>query len=460
MAAWRAAILAVSVPAAALSCSSGERLRSPDGGASWTLPDARVPATPGAGFTIEQASSSYQGPTIRLACSSGGDALAIYADAVGSWTRRFRGGAWGDPIPLPVDAGAVSTVVMSPGGAAAFGWPAPLIKEITDTADVMVATLSAGDTWSATINVGDSGLGWSQGGTMPIPALALDEDDTVFAAWSRIDEPTDGWPCTVWANQVDPGRAAAAGEPIEQKAGNQPTPPSLLARGPGEPVAAWIWSDGVRERLLVSRRAGSVWLPPKILEDADRTQVVMYGPWLVGGRSGPMMLVYQRSSAALGAQVLARRSVDGDNWTDAGLVVPAGAGWFELAGNGGAGAIIAWSDLLDDSTPAKIRTFDPASDWSQPFAPVPTGVTQPLVAAHADGRIAVVYADRLAGWPVVLQRFDPGSGLGWRPSELLYPMQGAAAAACYAGDTLLVAWKDEMQGWVAAFPDGGGSASP
>ena len=120
----------------------------------------------------------------------------------------------------------------------------------------------------------------------------------------------------------------------------------------------------------------------------------------------------------------------------------------QLTDDGAGGAVVAWSDSTDATVPATIRVFDSRSRWSQPFVPVPGSISQPLVAEHPDGRIAVLDTERDT-YSVVLQRFDPGTG--WRPSELVDSTPSGFTGLCYAGDTLLAAW-DNGQGVAAAFP--------
>jgi hypothetical protein len=138
---------------------------------------------------------------------SGGDALAFYTDAGGGQVRRFRGGAWGDAIPLPVLAEAVGAAAVAPDGTGTFSWATagdPSTSTTTMVDSLNLARLSPAGAWSETMVVGDGGIGWWQEASPPVPVIALDPSGSTFVAWSRIDQQVEQWPSAIWSVRSAP----------------------------------------------------------------------------------------------------------------------------------------------------------------------------------------------------------------------------------------------------------------
>jgi hypothetical protein len=411
-------------------------------------------------FTVDWTAST-PGSGIRLACSSGGDAIAYYIQVPASQTRRYHAGAWADPVALPVMADQVQATALSSDGVATFVWTASS-SSAPMTDDLSVDRLAPDDSWSGPRLIGNGGIAWWQDPNPPRPVLSLDASGSGLVAWSRIDEearqPT--WPAAVWAAHAAPDGTWLNEGSIDQPGATSSTRPSLLARAQSDTVAAWAWTDGTRAQVLVARHSGSQWSAPSVVEDAvaaDMSFQAGVGPMLAGGRAGDMVLVYPRvnQGATLGKSALvARHSPDGVSWSDAEVLTSFGVNGFQLVDNGAGGAVAIWSGsvLASATTTAAMRVLVPGAGWSAPVAPM-TSASGVSLAQHPDGRIAFLYADGdgLSASAIVLRTYTPAAG--WQATQVIDQAGQGVSDLCFAGDQLVAAWqRSNTVGVVGVFP--------
>jgi hypothetical protein len=413
-------------------------------------------------FTVDWTAST-PGRGIRLACSSGGDAIAYYMQVPASQTRRYHAGAWADPVALPVWADQVQATALSSDGVATFVWTASS-SSMPMTDDLYVDRLAPDDSWSGPSLIGDGGIAWWQDPNPPWPVLSLDASGSGLVAWSRIDQEARQpiWPAAVWAAHAAPDGTWLNEGSIDQPGATSSTRPSLLARAQSDTVAAWAWTDGTREQVLVARHSGSHWSAPSVVEDAaaaDMSFRAGVGPMLAGGRTGDVVLVYSRvnQGATLGKSALvARYSPDGVSWSDAEVLASSGVYGFQLAHNGTGGAVVIWGDPGYVNTPptptAAMRVLVPGAGWSAPVAPM-TSATGYLVAQRPDGRIAFLYADGdgLSASAIVIRTYTPAAG--WQAAQVIDQAGQQVSDLCFAGDQFVAAWeRSGTEGVVGVFP--------
>ena len=316
-------------------CSCGTtRLTNADAGSSDK--DSRVSVAPQSSLTVEGA---FAWSGVRLACSSGGDALAFYPDGNGHLLRRYHAGTWAGALALPASG---RTKCKQPRCLRTAPRPSDGERPTTPPRRPISTSPSSppNDDWSAPILVGNGGIGWWQDAIPPSMVLGLDDSGSAFATWSRIDEQATQpvlWPSAVWATHTAADGTWLADGSIDLPGGTSSSRPSLLPRAHGDAAAAWEWSDGTRNRILVARRSGSQWSAPSVIEDGPLTEPHFTGPVLAGGPTGDLIIVYQQSTAR-GVELLSRHSADSNVWSDAEVLAPTGAGWFRLVTNGAGGA--------------------------------------------------------------------------------------------------------------------------
>ena len=445
-------------------CSCGTRhLNDVDAGSGGN--DAG-PGPTQSSFTVDWTTST-PGLGIRLACSSGGDAIADYIQAPHSQTRRYHAGAWADPVALPVLADEVQAVALSPDGMATFVWIADS-SSMPMTDDLYVDRLAPDGSWSPPSLIGNGGIAWWQDPNPPRPVLSLDASGSAAVTWSRIDQdarqPTT-WPSAVWSAHATPDGTWLNEGNIDQPGGTRSSRPSLLARGQSDTIAAWAWTDGTRAQVLVARRSGSQWSAPSVVEDADAAKILFWvssdGPMLAGGPTGDVVLVYQRlyvnTTAASRSELVSRQSADGVSWSDAEELTPSGDGGFELVHNGAGGAVVIWGDLGYASVPptptATMRVLAPGAGWSGPVTlttPIANGA---LVVQHPDGRIVFFYAegDGYSPSALDLRTYTPAGG--WQDPQTVDQNGQSVGDLCFAGDRLVAAWQRSVTvGVVGVFP--------
>ena len=135
-----------------------------------------------ASFTVDWTAST-PGGGIRLACSSGGDAIAYYMQVPASQTRRYHAGAWADPVALPVRADQVQATAVSSDGVATFVWTASS-SSMPMTDDLYVDHLASDGSWSGPRLIGNGGIAWWQDPNPPRPVLSLDAAGAGIVTWS------------------------------------------------------------------------------------------------------------------------------------------------------------------------------------------------------------------------------------------------------------------------------------
>ena len=174
------------------------------------------------------------------------------------------------------------------------------------------------NSWSGPSLIGNGGMAWWQNPNPP-PAGAQPGRFRFRSRGLVADRPgseaADLAGCRVAAHAAPDGIMGQRGKHRPTRC-DASTRPSLLARAQSDTVAAWAWTDGTREQVLVARHSGSQWSAPSVVEDAaaaDMSFRAGVGPMLAGGRTGDVVLVYSRvNQGALSAR--ARSSLVQPGW--------------------------------------------------------------------------------------------------------------------------------------------------
>jgi hypothetical protein len=276
------------------------------------------------------------------------------------------------------------------------------------------------------------------------PALAVDEDGAVYAAWVRAS--TSGGPSLIQVARKSPegvwGAPVVVSRGVGAEAGSRVTEQPSVAVRDGVVAVAWLQTTpestraASHEAWVATRTADGSWRPAERHSTAGSTA----GDTVVAvDAAGGVTLAWTEALSSSGVGVL--RVADlaaGGTWGEAVAVSPTSnsifAGYADLAVDDRGAATLVWQDAVED-TPVvlAVRRAPGSTRWSaiDTLSDPADYSLMPEVDLAADGSADVVWYSRVdetssfAHYEVQTSH-RPGASGAWSAAEVLSPPGGEA----------------------------------
>lgn len=258
----------------------------------WLEPEVIEPYTTGDGTT----------PSVAAAPS--GDAVAVWAQNVGSndniYANRFTAGVgWSGP----------ELIENTDGGNAAF----PVV-DTNDSGNAVAAWQQSG---SIRASVYLAGFGWQSdelidtgGAGAAVVSVGMDDGGNAIALWTQYD----GTRWNVWANRYVAGTGWGSPVQVDGTDGDAQVP-VVAVNGAGSAVAIWRQSSGSRQDVAAARfTAGTGWSAAELVE-TDETYHA-YNPDVAIDPNGRITAVWAQVDDS-GWRIHANRYLPGTGWSGA-----------------------------------------------------------------------------------------------------------------------------------------------